>query len=84
MSLKYYRWSKKLLIIVAALPMLQATGCDLLGASSYFAQDFNQNLAFGVFSSVVRGISSTLLGFYPSADLLQTFLGGNTTQFIQN
>ena len=83
MRLRYYRWSKKFLILVATLPLLQAQvgGCDI---ENYLLQNFTQNLAFGIFSTVTTGVRTTLLTFYPSADILQTLLGGNTTQWFHN
>lgn len=83
-TLKFVRISKRIMIALAALPLLQTTGCDLLGASGFFAQDFIQNFAFGVLSNVVRGTLSTVSAFYPSADSLQALLGGNLTQFVTN
>ncbi|MBI5763994.1 MAG: hypothetical protein HZA51_10765 [Planctomycetes bacterium] len=83
-TLKLARIGKRVLIVLAALPLLQTTGCDLLGISGFFAQDFTQNLAFGLLTNVVRGTTSTLSAFFPSADFLQAMLGGNLTQFVRN
>ena len=81
-KLTLYRWRKKILILCAALPLLQAAGtCDLIGIDSAFAQQFGSNLAFGIFGSVVRSTQSTLLQFFPGADLLNLLLGGNPTPF---
>ena len=81
-TLTLYRWRKKLLVLVATLPLLQAAGtCDLLGISGALGQEFGSNLAFGIFGAVVRGTQSTLLQFFPGADLLNLLLGGNTTPF---
>ncbi len=83
MTLRLYRLSKRLTMAVAALPLFQAAGgCDLIGFDSAIGQEFTQNLVFGMFSTVVRGVQTTLLTFFPSANLLQLLLGGNTTQFF--
>ena len=80
--LRLYRWRKKIMLLAAALPLLQATGtCDPFALNGFIASEFSQNLAFGVFGSVVRGVQTTLLTFFPAADLLQLLLGGNTSAF---
>lgn len=82
-KLRLYRWRKKIMMLAAALPLLQATGtCDPFALNGFIASEYNQNLAFGVFGSVVRGVQTTLLTYFPSADLLQILLGGNTNAFF--
>jgi len=83
MTLRMYRLSKKFLLATAALPLFQMTSsCDPLALSNAIGSELIQNFAFGVFGSIVRGSQATLLTFFPSADLLQLFLGGNNTQFF--
>lgn len=83
MNLRLHRLTKRLSVVLAALPVFQAAGgCDLIGFNSALGQEFTQNLVFGMFSNVIRGVQGTLLTFFPSANLLQLLLGGNTTQFF--
>jgi len=78
-----YRWSKRLMLAAAALPVFQATtGCDPLTLNGAIAQNVAQNIAFSTLSVVVSGIRTTMLSFFPSADIIQTLLGGNTTQWF--
>ncbi|OQZ05521.1 MAG: hypothetical protein B6D36_09725 [Planctomycetes bacterium UTPLA1] len=79
--MRLFRWRKKLLFMVAALPLLQATGtCDPFALNS----TIGTSLASAGFSVVVGSIQSVLLQNFPSADILQTLLGGNRQPFFQN
>jgi len=79
-SLTLYRWRKKILLLCAALPLLQTTGtCDIASINGAFASFMGSNVLWSVFSTVVRSTQSTLLQFYPGANILNTLLGGNPT-----
>jgi len=78
---KLYRWQKKLLIIVAAMPVLQATGCidfQLSMLSSFVTQS-----ALSSLNLLVGSATQFLLQSFPSADVLQALLGGNRQPFFQ-
>ena len=80
-SMRLFRWRKKLLCMVAALPLLQATGtCDPFALNT----TIGTSLASAGFSVFVGSIQSVLLQNFPSADVLQTLLGGNRQPFFQN
>jgi hypothetical protein len=82
-QLRVFRWSKRLLLAAAALPVFQTTtSCNPLELNAFIAQDIAQNIAFSTLGVVVSGVRNTLLQFYPSADIIQTLLGGNTTQWF--
>ncbi len=66
-----HRLMKRLLIPLAAFPLLQLTGCDPLGLDST------------IFNSYIGSIHQVLLQTFPSADILQTLLGGNPQPFFQ-
>ncbi len=74
---KAHRWMKRLLLPIAALPMMTLTGgCDSLVAAG--ASQF----ASSVFSTTVASVHSVLLQSFPSADLLQVLLGANRSPFF--
>ena len=82
-KLTFYRWRKKILLLCAALPLLQATGtCDIATIDGTFANLIGSNLIWGIFSTVVRSSTSTLINFYPGANILNTLLGTNPTPFF--
>lgn len=77
---RMHRWRKKLMMMAAALPMLQMTGtCDPFALNS----TITGQLVSATFSLIVGAIQSTLLQNFPSADVLQTLLGGNRQPFFQ-
>ena len=81
-KLTLYRWRKKILILCAAIPLLQTTGtCDPFALNSFFASQVGSDIAWGVFSTVVRTGISTALQFFPGANVLNILLGGNPTPF---
>lgn len=79
---KLYRWRKKLLMTVAAMPLFQAaTGsCALQELSSQLAS----SLALATFSAFVGAFQSALLQAFPSSDVLQILLGANRSPFFPN
>jgi hypothetical protein len=75
-----YRWRKKLLLPLAALPMFQmGTTC----ISQDIATAVGSQLALGTFQLIVGAINSTLLQSFPDMDVLQILLGGNRQPFFQ-
>lgn len=81
MHRRLYRWRKKVILAVAMLPILQTTGtCDPFSLNTIITN----SLAQAGFSVVVSSIQSVLLQNFPSADFLQTLLGGNRQPFFQN
>lgn len=74
-------WRKRIVLIAAALPLLQATGtCDLLALNSTIAGQF----ASSTLNVFIGSIQQVLLQNFPSADILQVLLGGNRQPFFQN
>ena len=75
-----YRWRKRLILGVAALPVLQTTGgCDPFVLNQVIVQSL---LSTGV--QVVAGsVQQVLLQNFPSSDIIQTLLGGNRQPFFQ-
>lgn len=81
MHKRLFRWRKKVILVVATLPFLQATGtCDPFALNT----TIGTSLASAGFSVFVGSIQSVLLQNFPSADILQTLLGGNRQPFFQN
>ena len=74
------RWRKAVFMTVAALPLLQTTGtCDPFALNSIIGTQ----LASASLSLVVGSVQQVLLQNFPSADVLQTLLGGNRQPFFQ-
>ena len=77
MMTRMHRWSKRILLPLAALPLFQATGgCDSLIAA------FTSQLASATFSLFISSIQTTLLTNFPSADVMQILLGANRHPFL--
>jgi hypothetical protein len=77
--LRLYRWRKKILLPLAAIPMFQVTGtCVLQDLTAQLAS----SLAFATFSALVGAFQSALLQAFPSSDILQVLLGANRTPFF--
>lgn len=75
--LRMHRWSKRILMTLAALPMCQAAGgCDSLITA------FNSQLASSTFNLFISSVQATLLANFPSADILQILLGANRHPFL--
>ena len=80
MIMRIYGWRKKLLLVAAALPLFQATGtCDPTALNDFVGQQ----LASATFSVIVGSVQQVLLTNFPSADVVQTLLGGNRQPFFQ-
>ncbi len=74
---KAHRWMKRLVLPMAALPVMTVTGgCDSLVAAGA------SQLATSVFSTTVASVHSVLVQNFPSADLLQVLLGANPSPFF--
>ncbi len=74
---RLHRWSKRILLGMAALPLLQtAGGCE----SIYTA--FGQQLQSATFDLFISSVTQVLLTNFPSADLLQILLGANRHPFL--
>lgn len=79
MTTRVYRWAKRLMFLVAALPVLQATGtCDPGTLISAGLTQFGNS----TFNLLVGSTTQVLLQNFPSADLLQILLGGNPRPFF--
>lgn len=70
MTLRAHRWSKRLCLAAAALPMLQAAGCDptlllQLGAN------FTNIVAVSLGQTLVQSTISVLLNTFPGSNLLR-------------
>ena len=75
-----YRWRKKLLLPLAALPLFQmGTTC----ISQDITNAVTSQLLVGTFQLFVGAVNSTLLKSFPDADVLQILLGGNRQPFFQ-
>jgi hypothetical protein len=80
MTTRVYRWSKRLLLPLAALPVFQATGtCDLSTIVGSALSQFGS----ATFSSLVTSTTSVLLQNYPTSEMLQIILGGNPFPFFR-
>lgn len=77
-NLRLYRMRRKLLVLCAAMPMLQATAC----AVEDFQNAFLSSLATSTFSLLVGSINSTLVTLLPESDIIQILFGGNRTPFF--
>lgn len=75
--IRWYRWQKRILLLVALLPLCQTT-CTIESVVGSLAQQ----LGYSVFNLFVSGANQTLLLNFPGADLLQIALGGNQTPFF--
>lgn len=72
-----HRWSKRILLGMAALPLLQTTGgCESIVVA------FGQQLQSATFDLFISSVQSVLLTNFPSADLLQILLGANRHPFL--
>jgi hypothetical protein len=74
---RLYRWRKRILLPLAALPLFQLT-CDPTALNSFVASQ----LASTTFGLVVGSIQQTLLTSFPSSDIIQTLLGGTRQPFL--
>ena len=74
---KAHRWTKRLLLPIAALPIMTLTGgCDSLVAAGA------SQLLSATLSTTVASVHSVLLQAFPSADLLQVLLGADRSPFF--
>lgn len=72
---RMHKWSKKVLVPLAALPVFQvAGGCDPTGITNIIVSQ-TLNLAGGVTQLFLASAQQVLLQSFPSADILQIFLG---------
>jgi hypothetical protein len=79
MSIRTYRRIKRLLLPLAAIPLLQATGtCD---PATFWATNVS-SFTGTVFNSFVSNAQATILKNFPSADILQILLGGQPRPFF--
>ncbi len=79
---RVHKWSRRLLVPIAALPILQTTGtCDPSGLTG-LGGVFLDQMASSTFNLFVGSISQVLLQTFPSADVLQTLLGSNPQPFF--
>lgn len=76
--MKIYRWRNKLLLPIAAFPLLQAATCTLNDVTGAIAGQ----LATGVFQLFVGAVNATILQSFPEADVIQILLGGNRAPFF--
>ncbi|MCB9852393.1 MAG: hypothetical protein H6819_04800 [Phycisphaerales bacterium] len=76
--MRIYRWRMKILLPLAAFPLLQAATCtanDIAGAVI-------GQVATGTFQLFVGAVNSTILQLLPEADVIQILLGGNRSPFF--
>ena len=78
-TVRLYRWRKKLLLPLAALPMFQATGTCI---NDQLAAELASSLVFSTFSAFVGAFQTALLQAFPSSDILQILLGANRQPFF--
>ena len=74
---RLHRWSKRILLGMAALPLLQTAG----GCESIIAE-FNAQLQSATFNLFISSVESVLLTNFPSADILQILFGVNRHPFL--
>jgi len=78
-KMRVYRWRKRLLLLMAALPMLQMTGtCD----PGQIVGGVVGGVNLAVFNLLVGSARQTLIQDFPSADFLQLLLGNPTSPFF--
>ena len=79
MTTRFYKWSKRLSLLLAALPVFQATGtCDLNSIAAGALSEFGA----ATFGSLVASATTVLLQTYPSSNIIQVLLGGNRFPFF--
>jgi len=86
MLTRVHRWSKRILVLFAALPVFQAAGgCDTTGLSDLAvstALSVGTQINVALFQSFVGSVQQTLLRSFPSLDILQILLGANRQPFF--
>jgi hypothetical protein len=79
MTTRAHRWYRRLWLPLAALPILQATAsCDPTVLLAAGLSQFSSS----TLSLFVSSTTQMLLRNFPSADVLQTLLGGNPRPFF--
>jgi len=81
-TLRLHRLAKRLLVLAAALPLCQMT-TSCADIATALGQNIVQQTAFSIFSTFVGATQGFLASYFPSADLLQIFLGGNRFPFFR-
>jgi hypothetical protein len=75
--MRLHRWSKRIVLALAALPIFQTTGgCDSIIAA------FNAQFQAATFDLFISSVQTVLLTNFPSADLLQILFGVNRHPFL--
>lgn len=77
--LRFYRWRKRLMLAMAGMPVMMVNGgCDPFALNELIVQQ----LVSATFNVFVSSIQSVVLRSFPSADIIQTLLGGNRQPFF--
>ena len=86
MLLRIQRWSRKILLGAAAIPICQAAGtCDTASLNNFIASQalgVASSINVAVFQSFVAAGQEGLLRAVPSFDLLQILFGVNRQPFF--
>ena len=76
MLLKSHRVARKVALIVAAIPLCQATGgCDPFGTVTQVATGFGSIVVNSLTNTLISSVSRTLLGTFPGSDLIRLMFG---------
>lgn len=82
MWLRLHRYRKRLMVLTAAMPVLQMNGCaDPVALAVDFTASVGSQIATGVVIAAAQTFVQFLLQKFPGADLLQALLGGNAGFF---
>ena len=79
LKIRLYRWRRRILLPLASLPLFQAMGtCQV----DQIVGSFLTQLGLTTFNIFVGSVQQVLLQSFPSADILQVFLGANRQPFF--
>lgn len=71
MLLTYRRWAKRILLVTAALPLLQTTGCDPYASVLQLGTGVAGIIANSLTQTLVQSAIQTLLGMFPGSNILR-------------
>lgn len=75
--LRTHRWSRRILIAVASLPLLQAGGCDPSAIFFQITAGFVNSAAVSLSQVALQSVITTLLNAFPGSNILRTlFVNG--------
>lgn len=81
MLARLHRSRRKLLVLTAAVPMLQVTGCDPAALTVGFLTNFGSIVSQQVVVAGASAVAQIILRAFPGSQILQALLGGNANFF---